>query len=89
MSQNQMLSVSQSSVQHWLLFFEWDVQFSIIDDMACVQNSRGLGCDSSWSLSQTAYSVFRTVDASYTTEVIASQPVPAAEPILALGPTES
>ena len=42
MSHNQMLCVSQSSVQPWLLFFEWDVQFSIIDDMACVQNSRGV-----------------------------------------------
>ena len=89
MSHNQMLCVSQSSVRHWLLFFEWDVQFSIIDDMACVQNSRGLGCDSSWSLSQTAYSVFCTIEASYTTEAIASQPVPAAEPVLALGPTAS
>ena len=89
MSHYQMLGVSQSSVQHWLLFFEWDVQFSIIDDMACVQNSRGLGCDSSWSLSQTACSVLRTIDASYTPEVITPQPVPATEPILALGPTES
>ena len=89
MSHNQMLCVSQSSVQPWLLFFEWDVQFSIIDDMACVQNSRGLGCDSSQSLSQTAFSVFRTIDASYTMAAIAPQPAPAAEPVLALGPTAS